>query len=161
MIARPTVPLLLVALLAPARAQAQVGGNLAAFPPVDLAIEITTQGDRPVLSTSEIELVTGEYYRVAVTSDGGADWRFEASDLLQNAHLRLVTIAGIEVHLQGMVFRAIELDQAGTAEFSFTPIRPGTYAFTVGNVPSATGAPIGAAGVSQPDRTAVGRFVVR
>ena len=124
-------------------------------------LDLMQDGDRPVLSRSEFELVTGDYYRVSVSSDGGADWRFEASDLLQNSHLRLVTIAGIEVHLQGMVFRAIELDQAGTAQFTFTPIRPGTYPFTVGNVPSATGAPIGAAGRSEPDRTAVGRFEVR
>jgi hypothetical protein len=152
---------LLAGVAAPAGLASQVGGNLAALPAVELAIDITTDGDRPVLSQGEFELVTGDYYRVSVTSDGGADWRFEANDLLQNAHLRLVTVAGIEVHLQGMVFRAIELDQEGTAEFTFTPIRPGTYQFTVGNVPSATGAPIGAPGRSEPDRTAVGRFVVR
>jgi hypothetical protein len=83
------------------------------------------------------------------------------ADLLQNSHVRVVTIAGIEVHLQGMVFRAIEFDQAGTASFSFVPIRPGTYAFTVGDNPIALGLPAGQAGVQDPRRRAEGRVVVK
>jgi hypothetical protein len=150
----------LLVLLSPLTGVAQVGGNLAAYPPVDIDLEITSGSEGPVLSATEFPLVTGEYYRVNVTSDGDPDWRFEAHDLLQNSHLRLVTIGGIEVHLQGLMFRAIELDEAGTASFSFTPIRPGTYEFSVGDVPSAVGRPIGAAGAEPGSRLAVGRFVV-
>lgn len=149
-----------VAWAMPGLCAAQVGGNLAAYPAVDIDIDIVSEAEGPVLSDTLFTLVTGEYYRVNVTSDGGPDWRFEAADLLQNSHLRLVTIAGIEVHLQGLGFRAIELDEAGTASFSFTPIRPGTYRFTVGDVPSALGRPIGAAGVDPGGRSATGRFVV-
>jgi len=148
-----------VALAVPSSTFAQVGGNLAAPPAVDLQLEITTVDGRPVLSTSEIELITGEYYRMNVTADGRADWRLEVNALLENSHLRLLTIGGIEVHLQGMAFRAIEFDTEGTAQFSFVPIRPGTYPFTVGSVPSATGAPIGSPGTDE--RAAIGRFVVR
>ena len=140
---------------------AQVGGNLAAFPPVDLALAIKTTLAGPVVSPAEFTLITGEYYRLTITSEGDPDWRLELPDLLQNSHLRVVTISGIEVHLQGMVFRAIEFDQAGTASFSFVPIRPGTYLFTVGDNPIALGLPAGQAGVQDPQRRAEGRFVVK
>jgi hypothetical protein len=122
--------------LAAATARAQVGGNLAAGPPLDIHLEIATGPDGPLLSTTGFDLVTGEYYRLNVTSDGVEPWRLEVDDLLRNSHLRLVTINGIEVHLQAMAFRAIEFDVAGTTQFSFTPIRTGTFEFTVGDVPS-------------------------
>lgn len=143
------------------RVSAQVGGNLAAFPPVDLYLDITTTPEGPVVTPEEIELVTGQYYRLNVTSEGDPDWRLELPDLLQNSHLRVLTISGVEVHLQGMVFRAIEFDSPGTASFSFVPIRPGAYAFTVGDNPIALGLPAGQAGVQAPDRRAEGRFIVR
>ena len=117
-------------------AHAQVGGNLAAGPPLDIHLEIATGPDGPMLSPTEFDLVTGEYYRLNVTSDGEEMWRIEVDDLLRNSHLRIVTISGIEVHLQALAFRAIEFDVAGTAQFSFTPIRTGTFEFTVGDVPS-------------------------
>ena len=144
-----------------APAYAQVGGNLAAFPPVELKLSITTTPSGPVVTPAEFELITGEYYRLNVTSEGDPDWRLELPDLLQNSHLRVVTISGIEVHLQGMVFRAIEFDYAGTASFAFVPIRPGIYRFTVGDNPIALGLPAGQAGVQDPSRRAEGRFIVK
>ena len=117
-------------------AHAQVGGNLAAGPPLDIHLEITTGPGGPALSTAAFDLVTGEYYRLNVTSDGVEPWRLEVDELLRNAHLRLVTINGIEVHLQALAFRAIEFDVGGTVQFSFTPIRTGAFEFTVGDVPS-------------------------
>jgi len=136
-------------------------GNLAAGPPLDLKLTITTTANGPVVSPTTFELITGKYYRLNITSEGDPDWRVELPDLLQNSHLRVVTINGIEIHLQGMVFRAIEFDTPGTVSFSFTPIRPGTYAFTVGDNPAAMGLPIGQAGVQAPGRRAEGQFVVK
>ena len=126
----------LALVLAGAAAHAQVGGNLTAGPPLDIHLEIATGSDGPVLSTTAFHLVTGEYYRLNVTSDGVEPWRLEVDELLRNSHLRLVTINGIEVHLQPLAFRAIEFDVVGTAQFSFTPIRTGELEFTVGDVPS-------------------------
>lgn len=145
-------------------AGAQVGGNLAALPAVELRLDITTGEDgRPQLSQREFALVTGDYYRFHVRSDGKSVWRFEATDLLQNVHLRIVTIAGIEVQMQSLVFRAIEFDQAGEAAFSFTPIRPGTYQIYVGPNPLAVGRPIGEAGVqgAAGERVAFATVTVR
>ena len=60
-------------------AHAQVGGNLVKYPPVDVRIDITTAPDgKPVLAPSEIRLITGEYYRLTLSSDGkGKDERGE------------------------------------------------------------------------------------
>ncbi|MFM1896370.1 MAG: hypothetical protein RLZZ385_1444 [Pseudomonadota bacterium] len=154
--------ILVMALSAIASASfAQVGGSLIEFPPLDIELQITETADgKPMLDVEEIHLVTGEYYRLNITSTGQTDWRLELADLLQNSHLRVVTINGIEVHLQAMVFRAIEFDQPGTASFSFTPIAPGTYRFTVGRNPIAQGLERGQAGVQEADRRAEGLFVV-
>ena len=152
--------LALLALAAPA--QAQVGGNLAAGPPVEVSIEVTTSAaGAPVLSKPEIKLITGEYYRMHIKSDGKAVWRVEVPDLLQNSHLRILTIAGVEVHLQSLVFRAIEFDAAGEAMFSFTPIKPGTYELYVGKDPRSIGRPIGEAGIRSAEKSAVARIVVQ
>jgi hypothetical protein len=123
---------------------AQVGGNLAALPAVDVHIDITTGADgAPMLSKSSVELITGEYYRINFKSDGKKDWRVELPDLLQNSHLRVVTINDVEVHLQGLSFRAIEFDaKPNSASFTLTPIKPGDYQLYVGPNPLSLDRPI-------------------
>jgi hypothetical protein len=146
---------------APSLSQAQVGGNLAALPAVDIEIDIKTGPDgAPVLSQSEFKLITGEYYRLNFTSDGKEVWRVEVPDLLQNSHLRVVTVNDVEVHLQGLSFRAIEFDKANSASFTLTPIRPGDYQLYVGHDPRSLGRPIGEAGVQPGAKAAFGRFHV-
>ena len=81
--------------------------------------------------------------------------------LLGNAHLRLVTVGDIEIHLQGLSFNAIECDEAGSAYISFVPIKPGTYPLYVGNVPLAVGKPIGEAGVQTEGKYVFGRIAVK
>jgi len=144
-----------------ASADAQVGGNLAALPAVDIDIDITTGKDgAPVLSKSDIKLITGEYYRLNFKSDGKDVWRVEVPDLLQNSHLRVVTINDVEVHLQGLIFRALEFDKAGSASFALTPIRPGDYQLYVGHDPRSLGRPIGEAGVQSGAKAAFGKIHV-
>jgi hypothetical protein len=151
--------------LLPALTHAQVGGNLAAGPPVDLFVEISTgPNGEPVLSRKEFKLITGEYYRFNIhcpdVTDDLVGWRVEVTDLLSNSHLRVVSVGDIEIHLQGLTFRAIECDEIGSARFSFVPIRPGTYDLHVGNVPLAVGRPAGAAGVQATGKHVLGRFIV-
>lgn len=148
---------------AAAPATAQVGGNLVAYPPVDISIEIATNKDgAPVLSKSEFDLITGEYYCFIFKSDGKKDWRVELPDLLQNSHLRVVTINEVEVHLQGLMFRAIEFDnKANTASFTLTPIRPGDYQLYVGPNPLSIDRPPGEAGVQPGAKAAFGKFHVK
>ena len=83
------------------------------------------------------------------------------TELLRNAHLRLVTVGDIEIHLQGLSFNAIECDEIGSAHVSFVPIKPGSYKLYVGNVPSALGRPIGEAGMQKTGKFVLGRFTVR
>lgn len=151
-------------------AHAQVGGNLAAYPPVDLRIDIANgEGGKPVLNPQRIEMVTGEYYRLTVSSDGaGKDARnaplarrVELNEFLANIHLRILTINGIEVHLQGMSFRAIELDEKGEASFTFTPIRPGEYQVYVGPNPFGMGRPAGEQGVQDDAKVAFATISVK
>ena len=155
----------LVLVMLPALTHAQVGGNLAAGPPVDIFLEITTgPNGEPVLSAREFKLITGGYYRFNINCPDVANdlvgWRVEVTDLLSNSHLRVVSVGDIEIHLQGLTFRAIECDEIGSARFSFVPIRPGTYDLYVGNVPLAVGRPVGAAGVQVAGRYVRGRFII-
>jgi hypothetical protein len=60
-----------------------------------------------------------------------------------------------------MVFRAIEFDEPGTASFSFTPVKIGTFKFTVGEAPSFLGQPVGQAGGVNDPKLQMGRFVVK
>jgi hypothetical protein len=109
---------------------AHAEGNLAAPPAVD--IELKIGGTAPTLEPTQFELVTGDYYRLTLTSDGAEEFMFRADEFLSNVHVRLLVIAGIEVHMQSMIFRGIEFDAGGSASFTFVPIRPGEYEFTVG-----------------------------
>ena len=151
--------------LLPALTHAQVSGDLAAGPPLDIFVEISTgPNGEPVLSRQEFKLTAGAYYRFNIhcpdVTDDLAGWRVEVTDLLSNSHLRVVSAGDIEIHLQGLTFRAIECDEIGSARFSFVPIRPGSYDLDVGNVPLAVGRPAGAAGVRARGKHVLGRFIV-
>jgi len=144
-------------------------GNLASFPPIELRLDITTgPGGKPVLEPTAFKLVTGDYYRLTIASDGkGKDprgdplaRRVELTEFLANVHLRILTIDGIEVHLQGMGFRAIELDEKGEASFTFVPIRPGDYPIYVGPNPFGVGRPVGEQGVQNDAKVAFARIHV-
>ncbi len=141
----------------------QAEGNLASFPPIELRIDITNGPEgRPVLEPTELKVVTGDYYRLTLSSDGkGRDERgeplarrVELNEFLANIHLRILAINGIEVHLQGLSFRAIELDEKGEVSFSFVPIRPGDYPVYVGPNPFGLGRPAGEQGVQKDPRVA-------
>ncbi len=151
-------------------AAAQVGGNLAAYPPQDVRIDITTGPEGvPVLSTNQINLTTGDYYRLTFSSDGeGEDAqgnpfarRIELNEFLANIHLRILTVSDIEIHLQGMSFRAIELDEKGEASFTFTPIRPGDYQVYIGPNPFGLGRPAGEQGVQDDPKVAYATISVK
>ena len=160
MTTKPRHALVLMLLLSLCITLAQ--GNLAAFPPEDIYLQLDeTEDGKPVIDTEEFQLVTGKYYRFNVTSSGETDWRLELPELLANSHLRILTVDdGIEIHLQAMTFRAVEFDEPGKISFSFVPIRPGTYAFTIGRNPIAQGLAAGTEGVQEEEFRAEGRFVV-
>ena len=141
-------------------------GNLAQYPPERIELTITTADKgRPQLQPEELTLNSGQYYRLTLdcpdVRDDLAGWRIEMPEFLNNAHLRLVTVGDIEVHLQGLSFNAIECDEIGSAHVSFVPIKPGVYPLYVGNVPLAVGRPIGESGVQVEGNFVFGEIVVR
>jgi hypothetical protein len=117
---------------------APVSGMIAIGAPKDITLEVKTAANgAPILSEKEFRLVLGSYYRLNfVCTDAKSDdtgFHLEMTDMLANAHLRVVSINQIEVYLQGQTFRAIECDRAGTARISFHPMRKGTYDIYVRN----------------------------
>ena len=146
-------------------AKAESLGNLAKYPPIRKTLTVSSSADgMPRLAPTEMRLLSGRYYRLSIECpDVQTDlsgWRLEMPKLLNNAHLRLVTIGDIEVHLQGLSFNAIECDEIGSADVSFVPIRPGQYPIYVGNVPLAVGKPIGESGVQREGKYVFGRIIV-
>ena len=141
-------------------------GNLAQYPPERSEITITTaENGAPQLQPEELVLNSGQYYRLTIdcpdVRDDLTGWRIEMPEFLTNAHLRLVTVGDIEVHLQGLSFNAIECDEVGAAHVSFVPIKPGAYPLYVGNVPLAVGRPIGEGGVQRQGKFIFGTILVQ
>ena len=141
-------------------------GNLAQYPPERRLLTISTsETGQPVLSPQSLELNSGRYYRLTIDCpDVKGDlsgWRVEMPQLLNNAHLRLVAVGDIEIHLQGLSFNAIECDEIGSASVSFVPIKPGNYPLYVGNVPLSLGRPMGEAGVQTAGKYVISEIKVR
>ena len=122
-----------VATLAAVPVFAQVGGNLAATPAVNLELNLT--GAAPALSATTFELVTGDYYRLTINSDGGAEALFTSPEFFQNIWMNQIVVSGIEIKLWGAAaaVACIEVGEAGVgaAAITFVPIRPGEYPFWI------------------------------
>ena len=141
-------------------------GNLAQYPPERRLLTISTsKTGQPILTPQSLELNSGRYYRLTIDCpDVKGDlsgWRVEMPQLLNNAHLRLVAVGDIEIHLQGLSFNAIECDEIGSASVSFVPIKPGNYPLYVGNVPLSLGRPMGEAGVQTTGKYVISEIKVR
>ncbi len=120
-----------VASLAAVPTFAQVGGNLAATPAVNLELNLT--GATPTLSATTFELVTGDYYRLTINTDGGAEVLFTSPTLFQNIWMNQIVVSGMEIKLWGAAaaVAGVEVGEggAGAVAITFVPIRPGEYAF--------------------------------
>jgi len=130
----------------------QEPGVIGSPPPEDIFLEVTTgENGEPIVSETEFLLAVGGYYRFNFVcpdaQDDSTGFHFEAPGLLENSHLRVVSVNDIEIYMQGLSFRAIECDEAGSARFSFHPMRTGVYDLLVRDH-------------SDPPQQALGRFVV-
>lgn len=130
----------------------QESGVIGSPPPEDITLEVTTGGDgEPILSQDQFDLALGGYYRFNFVcpdaQDDSTGFHFEATDLVANSHIRVLSVGDIEFYMQGLSFRAIECDEAGSARFSFHPMRAGVYDLYVRDH-------------SDPPQEAQGRFVV-
>lgn len=125
-------------MVAPGASLAQ--GNLAA-PPAEV-VTLTVTGAGAVLSANTFEFVTGEYYRLTISSDGLAEVQFQAQTFFNNVWVNQVVAGGVEIRMWGNTFKAIEVGEGGPMEVNvfFVPVRPGEHAFTfTGDAPDGTG----------------------
>lgn len=131
----------------------QESGVVGSPPPQDFTLTVVTgENGEPVFEgESEFTLALGGYYRLNfVCPDAEEDqsgFHFEAPDLVANSHIRVYSVGDIELYIQGQTFRAIECDEAGSARFSFHPMRRGVYELYVRDH-------------SDPPQEAFGRVVV-
>ena len=125
MLARFIAVLGLLALAAWTGGPALARGNLASRP---TEIKLDIKGDL-TMSAKEFKLETGKYYKLAVTVQGGDEFRFMAPDMWLSAWINQVVIAGIEIH--NVASPEIEFDKDGTATIYFVPVRTGRFKFYV------------------------------
>lgn len=78
------------------------------------------------LGEAPIELLSGGYYRMNLTSDGSGEIAVEGPGFFRNIWINEVVINDIEIRPMGGI-DSIEFDAAGTARISFIAIRPGQY----------------------------------
>ena len=132
-----TAAVLAALILSPAMAE-QTSGRVGSGPPEDVFLEITKGEDgTPVITPADITLQHGGFYRLNIVCahDPAADagFHFEASDFVANTHIRVLSVGGtdIDFYMQGLTFRAIQCEDAGSARFSFHPMRKGVYPMIV------------------------------
>jgi hypothetical protein len=129
----------------------QVSGKVGVGAPEDVFLVLTMGANGGVtLSKSEFKLAQGGYYRFnLVCPDSGpkneASIEFHSDGLLENSHLRLVSVSErstggpqgtneINFHVQGEQIRFMECEGLPlNVRFSFYPIKKGTYPFTINN----------------------------
>ncbi len=89
-------------------------------------ITITLSSGQPLYAgTQPVELQSGAYYELEITSDGTAELALAGADFFRSIWVNEVVINDIEV--RPMALDSLEFDDAGTARMSFVAIRPGTY----------------------------------
>jgi len=136
---------------APAARPPQVSGQVGSGAPEDIFLVLSMTETKGVsMSKTEFRLAQGGYYRFNLVCPGSgpvneASIEFHADGLLENSHLRLVSVSErstggpqgtneINFHVQGEQIRFMECEGLPlNVRFSFYPIRKGTYPFTINN----------------------------
>ena len=126
LVSRLAAPLL-VALALPTAAMAE--GNLAKPPATPLQLDIA--GKPGAVAAGAIDIETGKYYRLTITSDGGDEVLFTSPALFDAVYLNQIIINGAELKMFGTGFKGVEVGQEGQnkVDISFVAIKPGDFAF--------------------------------
>lgn len=80
------------------------------------------------------ELKSGQYYEVEFTADGSGEIGLDISELSRAVWMDEIVIEGLEIRPYGV--ESIEFDDAGTMEFGFVAVKPGSYTI---RIPGSTG----------------------
>ena len=80
-------------------------------------------------SVTEIELETGKFYRLRITSDGKDEYFFAATDFFNSVWFDQIVINDLEIKPTGIY--GLEFDDSGSIDLFFVPIRTGEFAFSI------------------------------
>ena len=87
-------------------------------------------GNDYAVSEKEIVMEGGKYYRLPITSKGGKEYKFVATEFFRNIWLNEIVINDLEVHMMGAPAH-LEFDDEGTINLLFVPIRAGEYQWSI------------------------------
>lgn len=103
-------------------APALAEGNLAAKA-TELELNINTADLS--FSQNEFDVETGKYYILHITSDGEEEISVAAPELWRNSWINEVGVDDLGATPYGLY--SLNLEEEGTVDVSFVPIRPGEY----------------------------------
>jgi hypothetical protein len=106
----------------PAFAEGALAGLFAATNKIDLP-EITLSAGEPL--GDPWVLKSGTYYDVEITADGSQELALSGAEFFRAIWIDEIVIEGIEIRPLGL--DSLEFDEAGTVEFGFIAIKPGSY----------------------------------
>lgn len=93
-------------------------------------IAVTLASGEPLFGgTQPIELQSGAYYEIEITSDGSAELALAGPEFFRSIWINEIVINGIEV--RPMAVDSLEFDDEGVATMSFVAIRPGSYRLAI------------------------------
>ena len=80
-------------------------------------------------SVTDIELETGRFYRLRITSDGKDEYFFAATDFFNSVWFDQIVINDLEIKPTGIY--GLEFDDSGSIDLFFVPIRTGEFTFSI------------------------------
>jgi hypothetical protein len=80
-------------------------------------------------SVAEIELETGKFYRLRITSDGKDEYFFAATDFFNSVWFDQIVINDLEIKPTGIY--GLEFDDSGSIDLFFVPIKTGEFTFSI------------------------------
>tara|TARA_B110000467_G_scaffold156214_1_gene169442 strand:- start:510 stop:908 length:399 start_codon:yes stop_codon:yes gene_type:complete len=112
--------------------------GLGKFNNVNAAGQITKRAERleeikidgaEGFSVSEINLETGTFYRLRITSDGKDEYFFSAPNFFNSIWFDQIVINDLEIKPTGIY--GLEFDDKGSIDLFFVPIKMGKFKFSI------------------------------
>jgi len=112
--------------------------GLGKFNNVNAAGQITKRAERleeiridgaEGFSVSEIDLETGTFYRLRITSDGKDEYFFSAPNFFNSIWFDQIVINDLEIKPTGIY--GLEFDDKGSIDLFFVPIKTGKFKFSI------------------------------
>jgi hypothetical protein len=104
-------------------------GNLAKTPATKVTIEI--KGKPGAAGNKTVDVETGKYYNLVITSDGGDEVLFTAPAFFDGVYVNQIVVNGAEVKMFGTGFKGVEIgeDRPNEVSITFVAIKPADYPF--------------------------------